>query len=891
MKKRGSRRVSLYSNLSNRRKANREYKARRKAEYLASLPKHPVKRILYRMHPKRFFAYWFSKDGAFMALKLFGIGLGIIVLLVGILVLYYRQEIAALNPDQLAQRVQTTVTRYYDRNGVLLWEDKGDGDYKLVVKSEEISKYMKDATVAIEDKDFYHHGGFSFSGIVRAGWSNFTGGGTTQGGSTLTQQLVKQVFFSDEAGDRGITGVPRKIKEVILSVQVESMYSKDQILTMYLNESPYGGRRNGVESAAQTYFGKSAKDLTLAEAALLAAIPQNPTYYNPYYTDGHEALIARKNIVLDYMAEQGMIKKTEAEDAKQVAVLDELKSEAEQYANMKAPHFVLMAKTELQKELGAKVVGDGGLTVKTTLDYRVQQTIEDYMNKLFATSWPRVNKFDNGSATMIDVQTGQILGLVGSRDYNYAGYGSWNSATSWLQPGSTIKPEVYAALFKGNYGAGSIVPDTAIPQSIYKTDTGQSVANFDNRFQGSLTIRESLARSRNIPAIKAMYLTGIEKTWSTIRDMGDTGYCTNGQEVNAGLSSAIGGCTTNEVSHVNAFATIARMGVYKPTATILEVKNSQGQIIKQWKDSSKQALDPQITYMLADIMSDQNARLPAFGASGTAGFLPAKPDGVRIAGKTGTSNDGITGYPKDLWFMSYSPKVAFGVWVGNHDSKATAPNAYSTVLGSTNAGVMHDVHVNIFAKDGTWKANDWFSVPAGLQRLTVNGKTDWFPSWYNKSKATTGEKITFDIVSKKKATDCTPAAAKIEVTIQTMIDPVTKQKTYITTDGYDPNATDDLHQCSYGSPSASIQGNIKSNGDGSYTITVMVTQGSGGSRPLQTINIAVGGAATASKNVSNSGTYDITFTPTAKGHQTVNVTVTDTALYTSVPVSTAYTFN
>lgn len=887
MTKRTSRRVSLYSNLSNRRKSNREYKARRKAEYLASLPKHPVKRILYRMHPKRFFAYWFSKDGAFMALKLAGIGLGIVVLLVGILVLYYRQEIAALNPDQLAQRVQTTVTRYYDRNGVLLWEDKGDGDYKLVVKSEEISQYMKDATVAIEDKDFFQHGGFSMSGIIRAGWSNFTGSGTTQGGSTLTQQLVKQVFFADEAGDRGITGVPRKIKEVILSVQVETMYSKDQILTMYLNESPYGGRRNGVESAAKAYFGKSAKDLTLAEAALLAAIPQNPTYYNPYNTEGQDALIARKDIVLQYMAEQGMVSKADAEAAKNVAVLDELKPESDQYKDIKAPHFVLMVKQELQKELGSKVVGDGGLTVKTTLDYRVQTTVEDYMNKLFASNWPKANKFDNGAATMIDVQTGQILGLVGSRAYDYPGYGAYNSATSWLQPGSTIKPEVYAALFKGNYGAGSIVPDTAIPQSIYKTDSGQSVANFDNKFAGNLTIRESLGRSRNIPAIKAMYLTGIDKTWSTIRDMGDVGYCTNGQEVNAGLSSSIGGCTTNQVDHVNAFATIARMGVYKPAESVLEVKNSQGQIIKQWKDTSKQVLDPQITYMLADIMSDQNARLPAFGASGTTGFLPSKPDGVRIAGKTGTSNDGVTGYPKDLWFMSYSPKAAFGVWVGNHDSTPTASNAYSTVLGSTNAGVMHDTHANIFAKDGTWKANDWFSVPAGLQKLTVNGKTDWFPSWYNKSKATTGEKITFDSVSKKKATDCTPAAAKIEITIQVMNDPATKQKTYLTTDGYDPNATDDVHKCDDVKPFVNDVSVSKSGG--TIKIKVSVTQGT---HALQTINITVAGASAGSIAVASSGNYELNYTGSASGMQTVSATVTDSALYTSdPPVSTPYNFN
>ncbi len=886
MSKRRTKRVSLYSNLSNRRKANRDYKARRKAEYLASLPKHPVQRMLYRMHPKRFFAYWFSKDGAFMALKLFGIGFGVVVLLLGVMFLYYRQEIAALNPDQLAQRVQTTVTRYYDRYGVLLWEDKGDGDYKLVVKSDEISQYMKDATVAIEDKDFYHHGGFSLSGIVRAGWSNLTGSGSTQGGSTLTQQLIKQVFFSDEAGDRGLSGVPRKIKEVILSIQAESMYSKDQILTMYLNESPYGGRRNGVESAAQTYFGKSAKDLTLAESALLAAIPQNPPYYNPYNADGHDALIARKDTVLDYMADQGMIKRSEAEEAKKVAVLDELKPESDQYANIKAPHFVQMAKQELISELGSKVVGDGGLTVKTTLDYRVQTTIEDYMNKLFASSWPKNDKFDNGAATMIDVQTGQILGLVGSRDYNYPGYGSWNSATSWLQPGSTIKPEVYASLLKGNYGAGSIIPDTPIPQSQYKTANGQSVANFDNKFQGNITLREALARSRNIPAIKAMSWSGIDNTWATIRDMGDTGYCTNGQETLAGLSSAIGGCTTNQVAHVNAFATIARMGVYKPTATILEVKNSQGQIIKQWQDSSKQVLDPQIAYMLADIMSDQNARLPAFGLSGTAGFLPNKPDGVRIAGKTGTSNDGVTGYPKDLWFMSYSPKAAFGIWVGNHDSTPTSPRAYSTVLGSTNAGVMHDVHVNIFEKDGAWKANDWFSVPAGLQKLTVNGKTDWFPSWFNKAKATQGEKIVFDSVSKKKATDCTPDAAKIEVTIPILTDAASKEKTYLVTDGYDPNATDDVHQCSDTKPF--VNSIDVSHSGSSYTIKVSVTQGT---HALSSIDVKVGSTSAGTITATSSGTYQLSYTPTATGSQTITATATDSALYSSTPLTKQYNFN
>ena len=354
--RRGKKALSVYSNLSNRRKANKDAASRRKAEYLASLPKHPVKRFFYRLHPKRFFTYWFSRQGAIMALKVAGVGALLMVLMFGALFAYYRRELDAIRPSELAKRVQSTVTKYYDRNGTLLWEDKGDGNYTLVVESKDISKYMKDATVAIEDKDFFKHGGFSPSGIVRAAVSNSSSSGGTQGGSTLTQQLVKQVFLADEAQNRGISGIPRKIKEVILSVEVERMYNKDQILTLYLNESPYGGRRNGVESAAQSYFGKSARDLTLAESALLAAIPQRPTYFNPYTTDpvALKSLIARKDTTLDYMADQGMVTRTEANEAKKVAVLDTVKPETDQFKDMKAPHFVQMVKADLEKKLGKK---------------------------------------------------------------------------------------------------------------------------------------------------------------------------------------------------------------------------------------------------------------------------------------------------------------------------------------------------------------------------------------------------------------------------------------------------------------------------------------------------------------------------------------------------------
>jgi penicillin-binding protein 1A len=872
-KKRTNKALNVYANLNSRRKSNKDYRTRRKAEYLATLPKHPVKRFVYRLHPKRFFGYWFSREGGIMALKIAGVGALLMVLMFGALFAYYRRELDAIRPSELSKRVQTTVTRYYDRNGVLLWEDKGDGDYKLVVKSDAISDSMKKATIAIEDKDFYKHGGFSFTGILRAMANNISGKGSTQGGSTLTQQLVKQVFFADESGNRGLGGIPRKIKELILSVEVERMYNKDQILTLYLNESPYGGRRNGVESASQTYFGKPAKDLTLAESAMLASIPQQPGRYDPYNLDGHKDLIARQHITLNNMAEQGYITSSEATAAKKVSVLDTIKPESNQYNGIKAPHFVQMVKSELETKLGKKTVGAGGLTVKTTLDWRVQQIVDNAVVQLFTTSKPRTANFDNAAATMVDVPTGQILAMRGSRDYNYPGYGADNAATSLLQPGSSIKPFVYANLFKQrtgtNYGAGSILSDDPLPQSIYRTDDGKSVADFDNRFRGAIPIRSSLAESRNIPAIKAMYITGRDSALQTIHDMGDPSYCTSGVEKEVGLAAAIGGCGLKQVEHANAFATLARMGVYKPVADVLEVKNSSGQVIDQWKDQPKQVVDPQITYMLADILSDDNARSPSFGR-GAAGLVVP---GVKTGTKTGTSNAG--NLSKELWINSFSPKAALSVWVGNHDNRAMS-NALSSTIGTTISTIMHDSHYDVFQPDGSWKPNDWYSVPAGLQRLSVAGRTDWFPSWYNKSQASTGTKIVFDKVSKNRATDCTPETAKIEVTVLKTTDPVTKKDAYLSTDGYDPSASDTVHVC--GEPTVNITSLVKKPGN-----QLEATVDKVGKYDIQTVTI-VAGNQTYTASACGGDKYCASTSGSVSGVSTV--TVSDSGLY-----QTSATFN
>ncbi|MNH50086.1 Penicillin-binding protein 4 precursor [compost metagenome] len=851
--------MSVYSNLAHKRKTKKDSEARKKAEYLASLPKHPVKRILYRLHPKRFWGYWFSKKGGLMALKIAGVGLLFLVLLVGALFAYYRKDLDQIRPGELAKRVQTTVTRYEDRNGTLLYEDKGAGNYKLVVDGNEISKYMKDATIAIEDRDFYKHNGVSPIGITRAVISNASGN-STQGGSTLTQQLVKQVFFADQAQERGLAGIPRKIKELILSIEVERMYNKDQIIDLYLNESPYGGRRNGVQSAAQTYFGKSAKDLTLPEAALLAAIPNQPGYYDPYNRAGNPDLVARQHKVLDNMVEVGSATREQADAAKKVAIIDSIKPEASQYENIKAPHFVQMVRSQLEQELGKATVGKGGLIVKTTLDVRIQDKLEGAMTDMFNSNIPARNGFTNGAATVEDTQTGQIVALVGSRDFNYEGYGQDNAATAYIQPGSTVKPFVFSELFKKNYGSGSVLSDTN-----FDKEYGAKVQNHDARFMGNINIRSSLALSRNIPAIKAMYIDGVQPSLQTIRDMGASSYCSQGADTSVGLASAIGGCGVRQIDMVNAYASLARMGVYKPTSTVLEVKNSQNTVLKKWTDTgSKQILDPQIPYIVSDILTDQNARAALHGRNIPGLDVP----GVKTGVKTGTSDVG--GKPKDLWIMNYSPVLAMGLWVGNPDT-SPVQSSNSAAAGRIISTVMEYAHKDIYGPEGKWKSGDWFVKPAGVQ--TIAGQL--YPSWYNKSKGSTNKKITFDTVSKKKATACTPEGARAEIEVITMTDPITKQEAITSPDGYDASKDDDVHKCDDVKP---VITDIDSDRNGNtYTITITVQKGT---FDVNKVTATVGGSNIQLNGSGTTFTGAYTRTNPSDPAPSITVTATDSGMYT-----------
>lgn len=871
-----SRTMSVYSNLANKRRTKRDSTARKKAEYLASLPKHPLKRILYRLQPKRFWGYWFSKEGGIMALKVAGVAVLLVVLFVGALFAYYRKDLDQIRPGELAKRVQTTVTKYYDRNGKLLWEDKGDGDYKLVVKGDEISKYVKEATVAIEDKNFYHHGGVSLTGTLRAALTDVSGG-STQGGSTLTQQLVKQVFFADEANDRGISGIPRKIKEMILSVEVERMYSKDDILNLYLNESPYGGRRNGVESAAQTYFGKDAKDLNLAESALLAAIPNQPGLYDPYNTAGNSALVSRQHKVLNDMASQGYITQKQADDAKNYPILDSIQPESTQYNGIKAPHFVQLVRSQLEKELGKATVGRGGLTVKTTLDLNIQNKLESDMGKMFNGGFgydtsPQFIGYSNGAATVEDVKTGQIVAMMGSRNFSYPGFGQDNAATAFIQPGSSIKPLVYAQLFqnqgagKQNYGSGSVLADDNSMTAIY----GAPLNDADDKFLGNITIRSALTKSRNVPAVKAMYIAGKDATWKTIRDMGDTYYCTQGPDVNAGLSSAIGGCGTREVDHVNAMASLARMGVYKPWSTILEVTNSNGEVLEKYKDQSKQVVDPQSAYIVNDMLGDLRARQQSgLYPGGTGGTPDSNAIGLKLAIKTGTSDK--NGKPKDLWTIGYTPDLAMAMWLGNPDT-SVLNLGYSYVPAKMVDSTMAYAS-QLYQKEGKGKISDWFTKPAGIQTIG----SELYPSYYSKNQSQSNTTITFDRVSKKKATSCTPEAAKVQIGVYHTKDPITKQDVYLASDGYDATQDDDVHKCSDQKPNVADVKAVQTS-KGHYTLSAYAARGT---YNLQTVDFSIGGKVVGTAPANAAGTYDVPYDYDGTDAQTVTVTVTDEKYYTA----------
>ncbi|MBR2741570.1 transglycosylase domain-containing protein [Candidatus Saccharibacteria bacterium] len=800
--------MNLYSSLAYNHRAKKEATARRRAEELAKLPKEPVKRFFARLHPKRVFKWWFSWRGQKAILKFFAACFLILIILLGGLFLYYKKDLDEIRLDEMT--ISETVNTYLDRNGEILWKDTGNEDYRLVVDADDISDYMYKATVAIEDKNFYNHIGVDFGALIRATFSTLSGRGV-QGGSTLTQQLIKQVYFSDEAASKDRGGLTRKIKELILSIELERMYSKDQILTMYLNQSPYGGRRNGVESAAQTYFGKHAKELTLAESALLAAIPNNPGVLNPYNTYGNEMLIERQHKVLDDMVSMEYITQEEADAAKEVAILDTIKPESSQYADMLAPHFVLEVKKQLEEKYGISTMRAGGWTIKTTVDLRAQKIAEDAVR--VGASHTYKNHSDDIALVSVDVETSQVVAMVGSIDFFNTTYGELNATTdSLIEPGSSIKPILdYSPLFMQrdgiNYGPGSILKDENINKLYCAGYSGScALTNATGSFYGNVTIRFSLGHSLNIAAVKALYINGIDNSLEIAHALGDKTYCEDRESY--GLSIAIGsGCGVKMVEHANAYASIARGGSYKDLAYVLEVKNSSGEVIESWTDSeATRVVDEQVAYMISNILADGSARFGIYapGGSQSAGYVIP---GVWTATKTGTTTTANAAVTKDSLMESYSTAVSTLVWNGNHDGSGLTSNTHD-IARYTIAEYMGRVHGEVYEPDGRWHSGDQPARPAGIQTLTVNGKTDIWPSWFNASKNSgiAKEKLTFNRYNHLLAAACTPEEYKIDIEVTKVTDPMTGNDVYNVPEPYNREVND---TCDYRPPqlSLSISGN------------------------------------------------------------------------------------
>jgi 1A family penicillin-binding protein len=547
-------------------------------------------------------------------------------------------------------------TKIYDRTGKIVLYNIHDNIKRTAVPLSDISPYIRQATISIEDAHFYEHHGFRPTSFIRALIANITTGGFSQGGSTIDQQVIKNALLTREKT------ITRKVKEVILSLKLDHEVPKDAILQIYLNESPYGGTIYGVEEASLTYFNKHAKDVSLTEAAYIAALPQSPTYYSPYGKHV-DALEKRKNLVLERMFELGYITKEEKERSQN----EKVSFEKNISNSGKALHFVMYIREYLEQKYGVEVVQNGGLKVITTIDYNLQKQFEDIVKEGALTNEKKY-KAKNAALVAIDPRTGQILSMVGSRDFFDTDIpGQFNITTASRQPGSSFKPIVYAAAMKLGYTPETVLFDVptqfstlcdAYGKPLQQT-TDESVCympeNYDGLFRGPTTLREALAQSLNIPAVKLLYLTGINTTISLAQSMG---LSTITDPSRYGLSLVLGGGEVSLLELTNAYGVFANNGLYHKQQGILEVRDNDGSILEKFTPYETEVLPETVTSLISSVLSDNTARIPTYGASSPLNFTN-RP----VAVKTGTTND-----YRDVWVVGYTPSIVIGMWSGNNDN-------------------------------------------------------------------------------------------------------------------------------------------------------------------------------------------------------------------------------
>lgn len=618
--------------------------------------------------------------------------LPILIAFVGFMIFYIYILKDLPSPTNLSQNSASQSSQIYDRNGELLYTFYGNKNQTFIPLSS-IPVSIQKASIAIEDKDFYTHGPIDIRGIVRSAIS-IVFYQKIQGGSTLTQQLVKNSLLSPERT------ILRKVKEILLSFATESIYSKNQILEMYLNQTPYGGTAWGVEAASQTFFGKSAKDLNLAESALLAGLPEAPTTYSPF--GAHPELAkARQEEVLRAMLSEKYINKEQYEKA----IKEPLK-----YKNLsttiKAPHFVLYVKDLLIKKYGEEAVERGGLKVKTTLDLKIQEMAQASVSaEIENLAFSHVS---NGAALVTHPATGEILAMVGSRDYfDTENDGNVNVTIAKRQPGSSIKPINYVTGLINGYSAAT----PFIDQKVCFPNPGQKPycpVNYDGRFRGVIQMRQALANSINIPAVKMLKLNGIESMIKTATNMGISTF----QEPDRyGLSLTLGGGEVTMLDMATAYGVFANGGYRISLNPILKITDSRGKIIEEYKPPQspifgKRVLPAGAAFIISDILSDNQARSQAFGTNS-----PLKIGNFPVAVKTGTTND-----YRDNWTIGYTPSYVVAVWVGNNDNTPMR-GVVSGVTGA--APIWHDIMAQLLENTKPQP----FQRPAGVVQKAVCADT------------------------------------------------------------------------------------------------------------------------------------------------------------------------
>jgi membrane peptidoglycan carboxypeptidase len=575
------------------------------------------------------------------------------------------------SPQSLTERQITESTKIYDRTGKIILYDVHGEEKRTLISFEEIPQFVKDATITIEDNNFYHHFGLDMKGIIRSVLNNLIGKKilgqkTSVGGSTITQQFIKNAILTSEK-----TYI-RKIKEAILAIELEIKYSKDEILSLYLNQVPYGSNAYGIEAATQTFFNKNAKDLTLAESALLAALTQAPSYYSPYGSH-FETTKSRQEYILQKMYEFGYINEEQMKNAKNEKLIF-----ASSQSSIKAPHFVMYVKEYLEDKYGRDYIEKAGLKVYTTLDWDLQQIAENSVKQWTEKNGKKYNA-QNAALSAIDPKTGQILAMVGSKNYDAESYPKGcvpgktclfepyvNVTISPRQPGSSFKPFAYAKAFQRGFTPDTMVFDLKTEFNSYcSSDATQKKdqyglecyhpKNYDGKFRGPISLRSSLAQSLNIPSVKVLYMAGVDETIDLAQDMGIE---TLKDRSRYGLSLVLGGGEVKLLEETAAFGVFATEGIKNPIKEIIRIEDSEGNIIEKYENDPRKVLEPQIARLISDILSDETARSPMFGYKSNLYI-----EGIPVAAKTGTTQE-----YRDGWTVGYTPSLAVGVWAGNNDN-------------------------------------------------------------------------------------------------------------------------------------------------------------------------------------------------------------------------------